>query len=162
APERLAALDPIDTVIHLARDRARAKVYPCVDVLTSRSRLIETRAVGEEHAAIAARVRDAIAALWASSGRTERSADKLTLERALKLQNYFPQPFYVAEPYTERPGTTVGLAGALATCRDILDGRHDDLPAEAFFFSGGIDEIRGNVGRLLTFGPVTLAQLDAS
>jgi F0F1-type ATP synthase beta subunit len=77
------------------------------------------------------------------------------LERALKLQNYFTQPFLTAEPYTKRPGTTVSLAEALQTCRDILDGRYDDLPTDAFYFSGGIEEIRGNIGRTLPFGPVT-------
>jgi F0F1-type ATP synthase beta subunit len=77
------------------------------------------------------------------------------LERALKLQNYFTQPFLITERWTKRPGTTVSLAESLQTCRDILDGRYDDLPVDALFFSGGIAEIRGNVGRTLAFGPVT-------
>jgi F-type H+-transporting ATPase subunit beta len=64
------------------------------------------------------------------------------LERARKLVRYFAQPFFVAEPYTHRPGTHVGLDEALATCRDILAGRHDDIPEEAFYFAGGIEEIR--------------------
>jgi F-type H+/Na+-transporting ATPase subunit beta len=55
------------------------------------------------------------------------------LERALKLQNYFTQPFFVGERWTEHPGVTVSLAEALQTCRDILDGRYDDLPADAFY-----------------------------
>jgi hypothetical protein len=79
----------------------------------------------------------------------------LMLERALKLQNYFTQPFFVAERWTERPGTTVSLAEALQTCSDILDGRYDDLPVEAFYFSGDMAEIRGNVKRTLKLGPVT-------
>jgi F-type H+/Na+-transporting ATPase subunit beta len=64
------------------------------------------------------------------------------LERAHKLQNYFTQPFFVAEPYTRRPGTHVGIDEALRTCRDILEGRLDDIPAAAFYFAGGIGEIR--------------------
>jgi F0F1-type ATP synthase beta subunit len=73
----------------------------------------------------------------------------------LKLQNYFTQPFFVAEHWNIRPGTTVSLVEALQTCRDILDGQYDDLPTNAFYFSGGMTEIRGNVGRTLKFGPVT-------
>ena len=83
------------------------------------------------------------------------SGSVLLRQRALKLQNYFTQPFYCTEPYTRRSGTTVGLAEALRTCREILDGAYDDLPTEAFYFSGDLAEIKGNVGRSLCFGPVT-------
>ena len=62
----------------------------------------------------------------------------------------------MAEPYTGRPGATVGTAEALQTCRDILDGKLDDIPTDAFYFSGGLDEIRANVTRPLGFGPVAL------
>jgi F0F1-type ATP synthase beta subunit len=100
-------------------------------------------------------VRQAIAVLWAAAPHAGHGADALMLERALKLQNYFTQPLFVTERWTERPGTTVSLAEALQTCRDILDGRYDDLPTDAFWFSGGMAEIQGNVGRTLKFGPVT-------
>jgi F0F1-type ATP synthase beta subunit len=154
--ERLAALAAADVVIHLSREHIAAKVYPAVDVLTSRSRLLETKAVDDEHVATAERVRHALAALWADRGRLQSGADGWTLERALKLQNYFTQPFYIAEPYTKRPGATVSLTEALQTCRDILDGRYDAVPVDAFYFSGGMAEIQVNPGRALTFGPVTL------
>jgi F-type H+/Na+-transporting ATPase subunit beta len=140
--------------VHLSRERIRANIYPAVDVLTSRSRLVETKAVSDEHAMIRERVRRAIAALWAAD--RHGGADKPMLERALKLQSYFTQPFFIAEPYTKRPGANVPATEALRTCREILDGHHDDLPADAFFFSGGIAEIRGNIGRVLPFGPVTI------
>ena len=152
--DRLAPLSAVDTVIHLSRERIRANIYPAVDVLTSRSRLVETKAVSDEHAMVRERVRQAIAALWAAD--RHGGADKPMLERALKLQNYFTQPFFIAEPYTRRPGATVTAAEALRTCREILDGHYDDLPADAFFFSGGIAEISGNIGRVLPFGPVTV------
>jgi hypothetical protein len=99
--DRLSALAPLDTVIHLSRERASAKIYPTVNVLTSRSRLLEENSVSADHAAIAEQVRQALAALWAPDPHSE--ADSATLGRALKLQNYFTQPFFVAEPYTKRP-----------------------------------------------------------
>jgi RNA polymerase sigma factor (sigma-70 family) len=154
--DRLASLAPFDVAIHLPHGRASAKVYPAVDVLTSRSRLLETKAVGDEHTMVAERVRRALAALWADGRGRSSGGDKLMLERALKLQNYFTQPFFCAEPYTKRPGVTVTAADALRTCRDILDGQYDDVPVDAFYFSGDMAEIRANVGRALNFGPVML------
>jgi RNA polymerase sigma factor (sigma-70 family) len=142
-PERLAALAPVDAVIHLSRKIIETKIYPGIDVLTSRSRLLETRTIDPEHAAIAARTRAAIAALRAADGEPGSGADALVLERARKLQRFFAQPFLVAEPYTKRPGSYVSRADALRGCREILDGVHDDLPAEAFYFNGSIAEIRG-------------------
>ena len=151
---RLAALAPVDVVIRLSREHARAKVYPTVDVLASRSCLLETKSVETEHAAIAARARQALAALWARSGTSKPPDDPLQLERALKVQNYFTQPFFCAEPYTQRSGAMVSAVEAVCTCREILDGQHDDVPVEAFYFSGDMTEIRSNTGRTLRFGPV--------
>jgi F0F1-type ATP synthase beta subunit len=99
-------------------------------------------------------VRQVLSLLWATDRRSETDADRLALDRARKLQYFFTQPFIVAEPYTKRPGVTVSLAEALCTCRGILDGRYDDLPTDAFYFSGGIAEIRANIGRSRPFGPV--------
>jgi hypothetical protein len=121
-------------VIHLAREIAKAKIYPAVDLRTSRSRLIETGAVAEEHRVVAEQVRRVLAAaLWNVGDPPEAAADRRMVERARKLQNYFTQPFFVAEPYTHRPGTHVGLEEALRTCRDILEGRHDEIPVKALF-----------------------------
>src|SRR5262245_6480433 len=156
--DRLAELSAFDTVIHLSRERIRANIYPAVDVLTSRSRFVETGAISEEHGMILERVLQAIAALWTAD--LHASADKTILERALKLQNYFTQPFFIADPYAKRSGATVSAAEALRTCRDILDGHYDDLPADAFFFSGGMAEISGNIGRVLQFGPVSIQVQD--
>jgi F-type H+-transporting ATPase subunit beta len=141
-PERLEALTPVDTVIHLSRERANAKIYPCVDVLTSRSRLIEQKFVSKQHAEIAARVRQTLAALWASDGFANTETTDVTLSRARKLQNFFGQPFFYAEPWTKRPGSHVSLGDALDGCRAILDGECDDLSVEAFYFEGSLAEIR--------------------
>jgi RNA polymerase sigma-70 factor (ECF subfamily) len=151
--EELNALAPADTVIRLSLERARAKVYPTVDVLTSRSRLLETKAAGREHVTIANRVRNALTSLWSEKNPNSR-ATRLERERALKLQNYFTQPFYCAEPWTKLRGATVARAEALCTCREILDGAHDDLPIEQFYFRGSIDDIRGGDGPGHAIGPV--------
>lgn len=149
--DRLSAFATADVVIHLSREVAKAKIYPAVDLRTSRSRLLETKAVGDEHVGLAARVRQALTALWDTDDLPDAAGDPVVLERSRKLANYFAQPFFVAEPYTHRPGTYVALEEALATCRDILEGRHDDIPERAFYFAGGIEEIRqktlaGNAG----------------
>ena len=65
----------------------------------------------------------------------------MTRARARKLLRFFAQPFYVAEPYTKRPGTTVALAESLRACREILDGRYDEIPEDQFYFKGGLDEV---------------------
>lgn len=143
-PERLATLAPVDAVVHLSREIIKTKMYPAVDVLTSRSRLLEAKTIEPEHAAIAARVRAAIAAMRAADGETGSGADALVVERARKLQRFFAQPFFVAAPFTKRPGSYVSRADALRGCREILDGVHDDLPAEAFYFTGSIEEIRSS------------------
>jgi F0F1-type ATP synthase beta subunit len=140
--ERLGDFAAADVMIHLAREVAKAKIYPAVDLRNSRSQLLETGAVGEEHRAVAAQVRRVLAAALWSAGDRPDVGDRLKIERARKLQNYFTQPFFVAEPYTRRPGTHVGRDEALRTGRDILEGRLDDIPVEAFYFAGGIAEIR--------------------
>jgi RNA polymerase sigma factor (sigma-70 family) len=139
--DRLDELAPVDTVIHLSRGMAMRKIYPCVDVATSRSRLINTGAVEAAHAAIAARAQEALALLCSGA-----CGGSIVIERARKLANYFAQPFFCAEPWTKRAGAHVPLPEALKTCTDILDGTHDDLPTGAFYFAGGIEEIRERAG----------------
>jgi RNA polymerase sigma factor (sigma-70 family) len=140
--DRLSDFGAADVVIHLARDLAKAKIYPAVDLRNSRSRPLDTAAVGEAHRTVAAQVRRVLAtALWNAGERTD-AGDRLMVKRARKLQNYFAQPFFVAEPYTRRPGSYVALDEALQTCRDILEGRLDNIPVGAFYFAGGIEEIR--------------------
>jgi len=135
--DRLHELASVDCVIHLSRAMAVRGVYPCVDVTTSRSRLIETGTIDPTHAAIAARARETLGKLW-----SDACGDPIVLERASKIANYFAQPFFCAEPWTKRPAAHVPLAEALKTCENILNGVHDDLPTSAFYFAGGIDDIR--------------------
>ena len=138
--ERLTGLATVDVVIHLAREMAKAGIYPCVDLRTSRSRLLETEAVSDEHRSVAVRVRRAVALLWDES--LAAAAGPLAVERAKKLANFFAQPFFCAEPWTKRPGSFVSAREALQVCAEILDGVHDDLSVKAFYFTGGIGEIR--------------------
>jgi len=140
--EKLAKLASVDTVIHLTRDMILRKNYPGIDLLTARSRLLDDNLLGAEELEIARRARAAIALGRATQADPQMEADPLELERARKLQAFFSQPFFVAEPYTKRPGSYVSRADALRGCREILDGWHDDLPAEALYFAGSIEEIR--------------------
>ncbi len=140
--ETLAALEPVDTVVQLARAMILRKNYPGVDVLTTRSRLLDENLIGATEVDIARRAREAIALWRAGEQNPELAPDPVLLERARKLQAFFSQPFFVAEPFTKRPGSYVSRTEALRGCREILDGLHDDLPADAFYFTGGIAEIR--------------------
>jgi F0F1-type ATP synthase beta subunit len=137
--ETLAALTGVDVVIRMSAEQARRRIWPPVDPLTSRSRLLEEPSASADHAELVARVRHTLAVL---NDGGQPVAAPLTLARAEKLQRFFGQPFFAAERYTRRPGAVVELAESLRVCREILDGVHDDVPTEAFFFTGGIDEIR--------------------
>jgi F0F1-type ATP synthase beta subunit len=140
--EMLASLAAVDTVVHLSREMILRKTYPGVDVRTARSRLIDENRIAAADVALARAARDAIATARMAEDHPELARDPVLIDRARKLQAFFSQPFYVAEPFTERPGSHVSRADALRGCREILDGRHDDLPVEAFYFTGGIEEIR--------------------
>jgi hypothetical protein len=87
-----------------------------------------------------ARRRSAIAALRVTTDQS--GTGSIERQRARKLQAFLSQPFFAAEPYTKRPGSYFSRADALRGCREILDGRHDDLPLDAFYFTGSIEEIR--------------------
>jgi RNA polymerase sigma factor (sigma-70 family) len=141
--EALATLAPVDTIVHVSRERIKSKLYPGIDVLTSRSALFETGAVSAEHARIAERVKATLTSMWADNCFANSDTTDVALARARKLQNFFGQPFFFAEPWTKRPGSHVSLADALDGCRAILDGECDDLPVNAFYFEGSLAEIRG-------------------
>jgi hypothetical protein len=138
----LAALAPVDTVVQLARAMILRKTYPGVDVLTTRSRLLDENLIGAADVNIARRVREAIAVWRAAEEHPEMAPSPVLVERARKLQAFFSQPFFVAEDFTKRPGLYVSRAEALRGCREILDGLHDDLPADTFYFTGSIDDVR--------------------
>ena len=144
--DTLSTLKGVDVVIRLSRALGRLGIWPAIDALMSRSRLLDARVVGEEHAEIAKRVHDAFATLGANGDAPAPAGQEQTWQRARKLQRFFSQPFFVAEPYTKRPGLFVSRAQALRGCREILDGVHDDVPEDAFYFTGGIDDVVARAG----------------
>jgi len=136
----------LDTIVHLSREMILRKIYPGADVRTARSRLIDENRIAAEDIALARAARDAVTAARMAEDHPDLARDPVLIDRARKLQAFFSQPFYVAEPFTRRPGSHISRADALRGCRELLDGRHDDLPVEAFYFTGSIEEIRRAAG----------------
>ncbi len=137
----------LDATLVLSRQIAELGIYPAVDPLDSTSRILDPHVVGTEHYEIAREVqgtlqrykelKDIIAIL----GMDELSdEDKLVVARARKIQRFLSQPFFVAEVFTGAPGKYVSLKDNLAAFKAILAGEHDDLPEQAFYMVGGIDE----------------------
>ncbi len=137
----------LDATVVLSRQIAELGIYPAIDPLDSTSRQLDPLVVGKEHYDIARGVqgtlqrykelKDIIAIL----GMDELSEeDKLTVARARKIQRFLSQPFFVAEVFTGSPGKYVSLKDTLAGFKGILDGEYDDLPEQAFYMVGTIEE----------------------
>ena len=137
----------LDSTVVLSRDIASLGIYPAVDPLDSTSRQLDPLVVGEEHYNVARSVqstlqrykelRDIIAIL----GMDELSPeDKLVVARARKIQRFLSQPFHVAEVFTGAPGKYVSLAETIKGFKGIVNGDYDNLPEQAFYMVGGIDE----------------------
>jgi F0F1-type ATP synthase beta subunit len=149
--DRLAALPTVDAVIRLSRDLARLGIYPTIDAVISRSRLLDEKLVGPEHADVTSRVREALRLLAAPASEPDASTEPdIHVRRARKLLRFFAQPFFVAEAYTQVRGSSVSREESVRACGEILGGLHDDLPEKAFYFVGGIDEVRARAVRLST------------
>jgi F-type H+-transporting ATPase subunit beta len=137
----------LDSTVVLSRDIAALGIYPAVDPLDSTSRQLDPLVVGEEHYNVARQVqgtlqrykelRDIIAIL----GMDELSPeDKLTVARARRIQRFLSQPFHVAEVFTGSPGKYVPLKDTIAGFKAIVDGEYDNLPEQAFYMVGSIEE----------------------
>jgi len=147
-PAPVATFTHLDATIALERSIVEKGIYPAVDPLTSTSRILDPLIVGEEHYNTAREVQrvlqrykdlqDIIAIL----GVDELSEDdKLIVSRARKIERFFSQPFFVAQVFTGREGRYVSLRETVRGFREILEGKHDDLPEQAFMMVGGIDEV---------------------
>jgi F-type H+-transporting ATPase subunit beta len=137
----------LDATVVLSRQIAELGIYPAVDPLDSTSRQLDPLVVGQEHYQVARKVqstlqrykelRDIIAIL----GMDELSEeDKLTVSRARKIQRFLSQPFFVAEVFTGAPGKYVSLKDTIAGFKGIADGEYDDVPEQAFYMVGSVDE----------------------
>ena len=139
----------LDASLVLSRQIAELGIYPAVDPLDSSSRNLDPLVVGQEHYDVARQVqgvlqrykelRDIIAIL----GMDELSEDdKLAVARARKIQRFLSQPFFVAEVFTGSSGKYVPLRETIAGFKAIADGEYDDVPEQAFYMVGGIEEVR--------------------
>ena len=146
-PGVVAAFSHLDAITVLTRRLASQGLYPAVDPLASSSRLLEGRYVGERHVRIASEVREVLAKYEALQdiisilGTEELSEeDRVIVKRARRLQRFLTQPFFSTEPYTGLPGRYVTLEQTLRGFDEIVRGLHDDLPEQAFYMVGDIDE----------------------
>jgi F-type H+-transporting ATPase subunit beta len=146
-PSPATTFQHLDSTVVLSRDIASLGIYPAVDPLDSTSRQLDPLVVGEEHYAVARAVqstlqkykelRDIIAILGMDELAPE---DKLAVGRARKIQRFLSQPFHVAEVFTGSPGKYVSLKETIKGFKAIVDGEYDELPEQAFYMVGGIEE----------------------
>jgi F-type H+-transporting ATPase subunit beta len=154
-PAVATAFTHLDGTVVLSRQISELGIYPAVDPLDSTSRALDPRIVGDEHYACARQVQgilqrykelqDIIAIL----GMEELSEDdKLVVSRARKLQRFLSQPFHVAEVFTGTPGKYVELKDTIKGFKAVADGLYDDMPEQAFYMVGTIEEVEEKAKKL--------------
>jgi F-type H+-transporting ATPase subunit beta len=138
----------LDATTNLSRQIVELGIYPAVDPLASSSRILDPRIIGEEHYAVARRVKEILQKykdlqdIIAILGIDELSEDdKLTVARARKIQKFLSQPFHVAEQFTGIPGKYVPLKDTVRSFKMIADGELDELPEQAFYMAGPIEDV---------------------
>ena len=146
----------LDATITLSRRIASLGIYPAVDPLDSTSRILDPQVVGEEHYDVARGVQEVLQKykelqdIIAILGMDELSEDdRLSVARARKIERFLSQPFFVAEQFTGTVGKYVRIADSIGGFKEILEGRCDDLPEQAFYMVGGIDEAREKADQIL-------------
>ena len=145
----------LDSTIRLERRITELGIYPAVDPLTSTSRVLDPNVVGQEHYDVAREVQRVLQRLRdlqdiiAILGIDELSEeDKATVARARRLERFMSQPFFVGEVFTGRPGVYVPIEQTVTSFKDILEGKADSLPEQAFFLAGTLDDVRANAAKL--------------
>jgi F-type H+/Na+-transporting ATPase subunit beta len=161
-PAVAATFAHLDASTVLSRRQASLGLYPAIDPLESNSALLTPALVGEEHYQTAVEVRSLLARyeelqdVIAILGIEELSdEDRQAVTRARRLQRFLTQPFFVSEPFTGNPGRFVKLEDTLAGFRQILDGKYDELPEQAFYMVGSIDEVEKSAKELQENGAVS-------
>ncbi|NOZ86371.1 MAG: F0F1 ATP synthase subunit beta [Deltaproteobacteria bacterium] len=154
-PAPATAFAHLDATSVLSRQIAELGIYPAVDPLDSTSRILDPQVLGEEHYYLAREVQSILQRykdlqdIIAILGMDELSdEDKRTVERARKIQRFLSQPFHVAEAFTGTPGKYVKLEDTIRGFKEIVEGKHDDLPEQAFYMVGGIEEVLEKAKRL--------------
>ena len=147
----------LDATTALSRAISELGIYPAVDPLASSSRILDPQIVGDEHYRVARGVQETLQRykdlqdIIAILGVEELSDDdKAVVGRARRLQRLFSQPFFVAEQFTGRSGKYVKIEDTIASFAEVLDGKLDHLPEQAFYMAGGIDEVKENAEKLGT------------
>ncbi|MBI3752500.1 MAG: F0F1 ATP synthase subunit beta [Deltaproteobacteria bacterium] len=137
----------LDATTVLSRQIAELGIYPAVDPLDSTSRILDPQVIGEEHYAVARKVQQILQKykdlqdIIAILGMDELSEDdKLVVARARKIQRFLSQPFFVAEAFTGSPGKYVSVKDTIKGFKEIAEGKYDDIPEQAFYLVGGIEE----------------------
>ena len=145
----------LDATTALSRQISELGIYPAVDPLQSSSRILDPQIIGDEHYRVARGVQETLQRykdlqdIIAILGVEELSEDdKIIVGRARRMQRLFSQPFFVAEQFTGRSGKYVKLEDTIAAFSEVLDGKLDDLPEQAFYMAGGIDEVKANAEKL--------------
>jgi F-type H+/Na+-transporting ATPase subunit beta len=154
-PAPHATFAHLDAQTVLSRSISELGIYPAVDPLDSTSRILDPQIVGQRHYDVATRtqavlqrykdLQDIIAILGLDELTEE---DKVIVQRARKVQRFFSQPFYVARQFTGLEGKTVPIAETIESFEKLIDGELDDIPEQAFFNAGGIDDVLANAKRL--------------
>jgi len=146
-PAPATAFAHLDATTVLSRSISDKGIYPAVDPLASTSKILTPRVVGEEHYKVARDVQQVLQKykdlqdIIAILGIDELSEeDKLTVARARKIQKFLSQPFFVAEQFTGLEGRYVKVADTVKGFRELVEGKHDDVPEQAFYMCGTIEE----------------------
>ncbi len=154
-PAPATTFSHLDATTVLSRQLAELGIYPAVDPLDSTSRILDPRIVGEEHYRVARGVQQVLQRykelqdIIAILGMEELSEeDKLIVARARRIQRFLSQPFFVAEQFTGSSGRYVPLPDTIRGFKEILEGKHDDLPEQAFYMVGKIEEVAEKAQRL--------------
>jgi F-type H+-transporting ATPase subunit beta len=158
-PAPVATFTDLDATIALERAIAEKAIYPAVDPLSSTSRILDPKIVGQDHYVTAREVQKVLQRykdlqdIIAILGIDELSEDdKIIVSRARKIERFFSQPMYVAEQFTGIPGKYVPLKETIRGFREILDGKHDLLPEQAFYMVGSIEDAVERARQLETAG----------